>query len=188
VGDGGARWVRKRTRNYHAGGLVAPESSVASPESSYALPLVETRIRAHSVDPLGNARSLVARTRFFLETQDAHNILGTNRPRRPLARIAPCRRSPGQARLILEIQTAIDHVRPLRRLGVAVCVVPVPPFIRRGPRVTFRRVLPLFLATECSQVVQPRPLPVTAVNRRPSPDTQPSKNQPRVPTRRVSAA
>jgi hypothetical protein len=38
-----------------------------------------TRIRSQFVDPLGNAFPPVVGTGFFLETQDAHNILVTNR-------------------------------------------------------------------------------------------------------------
>lgn len=38
-----------------------------------------TRIRAHFVDPIGNAFPPVVGTGFFLETLDAHNILVTNR-------------------------------------------------------------------------------------------------------------
>jgi hypothetical protein len=38
-----------------------------------------TRIRAHFVDPLGNAFPPVLGTGFFLETADGHNILVTNR-------------------------------------------------------------------------------------------------------------
>src|ERR1700737_560420 len=55
-------------------------------------------------------------------------------------------------RLTLEIEAAIDDARPLGRRGVAVCVVPVPPLVRRRLRVALRRVLPLLLAAERSDV------------------------------------
>src|SRR6476646_3059529 len=37
-------------------------------------------------------------------------------------------------------------------LGVSLFVVPDPPFIWRSLRISFRRVLPLFLTPECSQI------------------------------------
>src|SRR5262245_4332126 len=64
---------------------------------------------------------------------------------------APSReRSPGAAlvRLTLESEGAIDDARPLRCLGVVVCVVPVPPLVRRRLRVALRRILPFLLAPE----------------------------------------
>ena len=39
-----------------------------------------------------------------------------------------------------------------RTVGVAVFVVPVPPFVRRSLRVAFRRVFPLLLAPERSHI------------------------------------
>lgn len=41
--------------------------------------LAVTRIRAHFLDPLGNAFSPVVGIGFFSETQDKHNVLVTNR-------------------------------------------------------------------------------------------------------------
>src|SRR5262245_25271244 len=54
--------------------------------------------------------------------------------------------------LTLEAQTAIDDLRPLGRRGVVVCVVPVPPFVRRSLWIALRRVLPLLLAPERGDV------------------------------------
>src|SRR6478672_6706946 len=41
---------------------------------------------------------------------------------------------------------------PRRRLGRAVCVVPVPPRVRRGLRIALRRVLPLLLPPQRGDV------------------------------------
>src|SRR5262245_34434576 len=78
---------------------------------------------------------------------------------RPMPRLAPVIKTalfamfisfslPKRAHASTILSCPIDDVRPLRRRGAAVFVVPVPPLVRRSLRIALRRVLPLFLAPE----------------------------------------
>src|SRR5690242_20971708 len=46
----------------------------------------------------------------------------------------------------------VGLAEPAGRLVLAVCVVPVPPLVGSGLRITLRRILPVLLAPECGHI------------------------------------